>query len=356
MGKDLIFISPVDGDVLHANDGEIKDGVLAMRVQAAAAPGSQVRIAGVKAEEKEPGMFSAVIPLSEGGHMLTAETSSGKAQIRVTVQLDYAGYYRLSIDDAVWFLRDLTDHGYESLFDNPFLKFLKEVHELYGTKIHINIYYQDGETFTITSVPDRYREEWQHNADWLCLSFHARANMPNNPYDGADYETMKADLSAVKREAIRFAGEELWSRVTTLHWGAATYDGCRALRDGGYKVLVGDFNVDDEKPAVSYYFNLDQRRNIKRRFIWRDEDLGVTFVRSAIILDTHPLSEIVPFLDEIKGDSLRSPYLDLLIHEQYFYPSYPKYQPDYRDKVLTAVRWATENGYRSAFLQELLCR
>ena len=41
--------------------------------------------------------------------------------------------------------------------------------------------------------------------------------------------------------------------------------------------------------------------------------------------------------------------MDLLIHEQYFYPHYPRYQPDYKDKVITAVKWATDKGYKPAF-------
>ena len=39
----------------------------------------------------------------------------------------------------------------------------------------------------------------------------------------------------------------------------------------------------------------------------------------------------------LKKDKQMSAYVDLLIHEQYFYPFYTAYQPDYRQKVLTAV-------------------
>jgi len=46
--------------------------------------------------------------------------------------------------------------------------------------------------------------------------------------------------------------------------------------------------------------------------------------------------------------------MDLMIHEQYFYPSYRNYQPDYRQKVLSAVKWASDNGYKPAFLSECI--
>jgi hypothetical protein len=47
-----------------------------------------------------------------------------------------------------------------------------------------------------------------------------------------------------------------------------------------------------------------------------------------------------------------SAYVDLLLHEQYFYPFYSSYQPDYRQKALTSVKWAVNNGYKPAFLED----
>ena len=47
---------------------------------------------------------------------------------------------------------------------------------------------------------------------------------------------------------------------------------------------------------------------------------------------------------------MKGAYIDLLIHEQYFYPFYSNYQPDYKEKVLTAVKWAADKGYEPAFL------
>ena len=61
-------------------------------------------------------------------------------------------------------------------------------------------------------------------------------------------------------EIRRFAGPELMGPVTTLHWGEATVEGSRALRDLGYKGQLGYFNVDDHLPPVSYYLTVEQRR------------------------------------------------------------------------------------------------
>jgi hypothetical protein len=38
-----------------------------------------------------------------------------------------------------------------------------------------------------------------------------------------------------------------------------------------------------------------------------------------------------------------------MIHEQYFYPDYVAYEPDYRDRVERAIRWVTKRGYKPVF-------
>ncbi len=259
----------------------------------------------------------------------------------------------MSLDDNILFLKDIADHaaGYKSICDNTYLAFLKEVHDTYGTRIHLNIYYQT-EGFNLSQMPDKFREEWKANAGWLRLSFHALQNKPDNPYLNAGYEEVKKDCELVKAEIRRFAGEEQFDHVTTLHWGAATLEGTRALRDGGYTGLAGYFNVGAKESPVSYYLNMDQRRHLNERFIWRDNKEGIIFSRIAIVINSYKLEKIVPYLNALKVGSHKPGYIDLMIHEQYFHPDYVEYQPYCRQKVMTAVKWAADNGYQPAFLSE----
>ena len=41
-----------------------------------------------------------------------------------------------------------------------------------------------------------------------------------------------------------------------------------------------------------------------------------------------------------------------MIHEQYFYPDYVAYEPDYRDRVERAIQWVTKRGYKPVFFEE----
>ncbi len=358
----LKFLQPINGDVLHARDGEIVDGTILYPVSVSAACGKKIKINGIEATE-ESGTYTAVVPIKGYPADLLAECECGdKERISVYVAPDYANKYRVSIDDAIWLLKDIHENRYESIFENPFLQFFRELHEKYGVKLHINLYLVDNdasgveceEGFSIRSFSDRYRDEWRGNADWIRLSFHARANYPDKPYLGASYETVYADAKAVRDEIVRFAGEELLGSATTLHWGEATMDGIRALRDVGWSVFPCDFNVDDQLSPCSFYLSVEERRHMKRRFIWHDDRIGVTFFRCAIITDMHKLEEIPAFLDQVNEDPIRGAYMDLLIHEQYFYDHYVLYQPDYRDKVRAAVEWAVKNGYTPGFLGDVL--
>ena len=350
------FISPLDGDMLHAYDGIMGGGSLQIAVKLSAPVDSLIRVNGVQASWKN-GIFTARLRLTEYKNIIEAvdEATGERNCIAVYSLPGFAGKYRLSIDDNIWFLRDIGEHTdtYNSLFDNPYLSFLREIHDSYDTKIHLNIFYQT-EGFDLSQMSDKFKAEWRQNADWLRLSFHALGEFPDKPYQHAGYEAVKKDCELVMKEIRRFAGEEVMGPMTTLHWGAATVEGSRALRDCGYVAQLGYFNVDDELPAVSYYLSVEERRHIKKRFIWRDNREGIIFVRSSIVIDKTDLDRIVPYLDSYAQGPGKPPYLDLLVHEQYFYPFYEAYQPDFRERVLTAVEWAGGNGYTPAFLSDCI--
>jgi hypothetical protein len=348
------FISPVDGDMLHERDGVTTADGLQTTVKIAAPPDSLITVNGVGARYRD-GVFAAGLSLTAYKNRIEARDGKTGEVISITVYrlANFAGGYRLSIDDNIWFLRDLHENTdrYDSIFDNPYLSFLREVHEAYGTRIHLNLFYQtDG--FNLSQLSDKFRNEWKAQSGWLRLSFHALQEFPDMPYRTAGFEEVKKDCGLVMQEIRRFAGEELMGPVTTLHWGEGTAEGVRALREAGYQALVGYFNVDDDLPPVSYYLDVHQRRNIKKRFVWKDDREDMVFVRAGIVIDRKELHEIRPFLDAYGERGGKPPYVDLLVHEQYFYPFYKAYQPDFRERILAAVKWAKDNGYTPSFLSE----
>ncbi len=352
-GNEIRFLSPIDGDMLNEYDGTVSDGSLVTKVRIAAPSESRLIVNGVKATYSD-GVFQADVRLKhyENTIKITDRNKGHRKSISVFWLKNYVNKFRFSIDDNIWFLKDINQNAgrYKSIFENPYLGFLKQVHDRYGAKIHLNLFYQT-EGFNLSQMTDKFKNEWKENAQWLALSFHALAEFPDKPYINAGYDQVKKDGALVKDQIRRFAGEEVMGRETTLHWGEGTVEACRALRDLGYTVLAGYFNVDDNKPPVSYYLDQEQRRHLKTRFIWRDNKEDIIFAKIALVVNTVKLEQIVPYLDNVKK-TYNPHYLDLMIHEQYFYPNYVGYQPDWREKVMTAVKWAVENGYKPGFLKE----
>jgi len=351
----LQFVSPVEGDMLNGYDGISTGGSLQTRVLISAPPDRKISLNGMDTNY-EDGIYRADILLKDFENKLEAvDTGSGEKQIITVYWLrNYADKYRLSFDDNIWFLKDISDNSnrYRSIFENPYLGFIKEVHKTYGTKIHLNIYFQT-EGFNLSQLTDKFKSEWKDNADWLRLSFHALQNDPDKPYIHAGYNEVKKDCDKVVEQIRRFAGEENTGPVTTLHWGEATVEGCRALRDSGYRVLAGYFNADGPDP-VSYYLEKDKVRHIEKRYIWHDNLTDLIFDRIALVINTVSMDQILPHLDNLKSGMHRPAFIDLMIHEQYFYPFYMNYQPDYRQKVITSVKWAADHGYKPAFLGDAI--
>lgn len=353
-------IFPIDGDVLHALDGNVTSDGLQCTVQVAAPTGSRISIDGRQATEKEGGIFVAELVFNNYRNILEIRESNTGETVRITVYYakKFAGKYRLSIDDNIRFLQDIAAHAdsYDSLFDNAFLNGLQQIHHQYKTKVHLNLFYQsvDGD-FSLSEFPDAFKPQWEANAHWLRLSFHAYSEFPDEPYKHAAYEKVKQDCDLIVGQIKRFAGESVLGPVTTIHWGELNKHGAKAVRDSGYRCLAGYFNVDDHQAPVSYYCSVEQRRHVKKRFIWKDETEDIIFTRSSMVLDKTANQDIAAKMNAYAVmPSGLPPYVDYLIHEQYYYPDYHDYQPDYFEKIRTAAQWAFDHGYQSAFLDECI--
>jgi len=196
--------------------------------------------------EAAPGRRLAVnnVPCIPGGNQYTAKvTLKGFKTILSLIDIDTGEReaitvfylkdahmtYRFSLDDNIWFFQNIAknQHIYKSIFEDPYLALLKTMHDRYGTKFHVNIYYQCPEFggFTLDEFPDKYKSEWIANSHWLLLSFHANANLPDRPYIRGTYEQTKFEHDRIMEQIIRFAGRETFAGpMLTVHWGDATVE------------------------------------------------------------------------------------------------------------------------------------
>jgi len=198
-------------------------------------------------------------------------------------------------------------------------------------------------------MPDIYKEEWTNNSDWLKLSFHSLQENPPIPYEHSSREEIKKDCDLVQSEIIRFAGIESLNLYTTLHYAAATKYGCLGLKDCGVKGLVGLFGTTGNLHC-SYHLSYDVCAFLQNHPYYKDNETNLFFFNNDMVINTVKLNEIPVLLKPKIGKG----FIEIMIHEQYFYKTYFAYQSDFKDKVISAISFLINNEYQSVFLDEIV--
>lgn len=347
---------PFHGAVLNHRHGRQKSDGLTIQVAGRASLGHRVLVNG-QPTERAGTTFSADLLLSEKETDIVAvsEGNYGRAEHRVRVVWDKHSEprYRFAIDDNIFFLRDITQNNYPSLFDCFYLDMLRKLQREYGARFVLNIYFTDDEGFDLTQFPDRYKKEWQDNADWLKLAFHAHANEPARPYQYASPQKLIADFDKVVEQIQRFAGEQAYSPTTIIHWGMVQPTAFKPLAERGVKVLSGYFRQSNGVWDVNY--NLDDTRSeyLSRHDALKDFDSGIVFTKVELACNhLRSVDHVTATLEPLRDDPNRAEIMDLTTHEQAFWPFWRSYLPDHAQRVETAIRWATEQGYKPVFLHE----
>ena len=248
-----------------------------------------------------------------------------------------------TVDDNIRFLRMLTEENADSLFSNPYLALYKRLHEKYNLNVQLNLFYEMP-GFDLSQMTDRFKSEWEENARWLKLSFHSRLENVD-PYLNSGYDEVYNDCAAVHREILRFAGEQSLGKTTTIHYCQTTPEGLRALRDHGIQGLLGLFGTEDA-PRSSYSLPESDAALLRKGEILHRH--GIDFYSLDLVMNLYDRDELLHRLRALLNrDSLR-----VMIHEQYFYPDYHAYQPDFGEKLDRAFGLLAENGYESCFAEQ----
>lgn len=351
----LALTSPHHGDLLSAADGRMVGDRLYLTARGTAPHQGLVTVNGLPVNA-DGGAFAVEVPIDEPTTRVVATCGDERASITVHRPLTGDPVYRFSTDDNIDWLRDLAaDAGtYGSLFDHPYLGFWHDLHTRYGLRVQHNIYWHDQAGFDLSHMPERWRGEFADHADWLRLTFHADADEPACPYATAGYDEVGADFDRVTNEIMRFAGEHSLSTFTTLHWGTATAEGCRALADRGMKGLAGYFHLHGDQPAVAYHLDAATTANLAARDAWHDAELGLWFVKHDLVANCWLPAQVRGQLDAVWANPHRRQLMEVMIHEQYFRPEKRYYQPDVKQRVIETVAWLDEHGYRSVLWEEVL--
>lgn len=302
------------------------------------------------------------------------------------------------VDDVIWFLRDLARQRPKSLFDNPYMRSFRKIHDETGLKVQFNLFYRTDyfygmDEFTLAEVPDVYRREFRENADWIKFGFHALQEFPDYPWVNSDYGDVAKCLGMIRKEVARFAGDEMFARALIPHWVPISKDGVRALADGGIKLVystVGTryaYNGDPDVLPYGHSFRLENNRKPETALFTRnsymaalaasvcgynhispeqnsqvsgrarylyDPDTGVSFcdfcTRPMSCINIDSLAKLEEKLDVVRDKE----FVGYGNHEQYYFKDYLAYQPEYMEKEMLVAKTLKDRGYRFAFMEDLI--
>ncbi len=294
--------------------------------------------------------FIANLADSQGGQKKSART-------RVVWLKDSHPRYRFEVDDNSFFTRDIHQKNYKSIFDSPYLGMFRDFHKKYGAKIVLNLFYSTPkEDFNLSQLSDKYQSEWQDNACWLKLAFHARNEFPNHPFLVRTPEQIRGDIDLIEGEIKRFAGGKVYTRTALLHWGTIHPQCLQVFLGKGWRTLSGSCWPLRGKPGSA---NLGQyqvpecaMRYLDEHDAWYNFENGLLFSKIDLCCNRVPLKDTLPTLQQAYDNPNTREVMDLATHEQYFWPFYKNYLPDHANRLDQTFRFVTEHGYKAIFPEE----
>ena len=369
-------VQPFHGAILHrrlkdpvicvVEDSTGKPIALKIKVTGEAPPNTAVTVNGIESRRNGK-MFETEIELQQQKNeiVVKADSPNGILESRLTVLWlkNSVPRYRFTIDDTIFCLREIHRNGYKSIFDDYFLGNLRKLHRKYGTKVSLNLFYKtsgdkeyvnvEREHFDLSLFSDRYKSEWQDNADWLRLSFHAKREHPGEPYKNASADTLIGDLVELEREVKRFAGEETYLPATVIHFGTIRPETYKPLAAHGISVLSGYFTKHANGGYyVHYQMDVPRCDYLNKHDFLLDTDSGIVFSKMDMVINTIPLDAVVPTLEQACDDPNTAEVIDLMTHEQYFWQFYKNYLPDHWDRLDRAFTFLKEREYKPVFIND----
>ena len=302
------------------------------------------------------------------------------------------------LDDVIFVFRDLARTRPRSCWDHHLLAAFREAHERYGLKAQFNVFYRNdfyygarGAEFTLKDMPDAWRNEFQAAKDWLRFGFHSYSEFPDYPWLNASYDDVTFTWDAIVREVDRFAGPGMFAKAVTPHWGPMSKEGCMALKDCGAKAIWCSQGRRYEYPGdrallpYGHGMRIENCRKPETAMYWRGRGSGddisvsacgynhllpeqvklthgtynwlhdnatgcnfMTFGCGAPCLNLYRLQDIPALMARV----LDKEFLVHATHEEYWFKDYFAYQPDSREKLLSACRAVHDAGYTYAFIED----
>lgn len=181
-------------------------------------------------------------------------------------------FCHMSFDDVrnVWSDLVANENSYTSMFDNSLLGWLKSMRDKYGIVCTLIIDYI--ERLGTYPVPEKFRQEFVDNMDWLKLGFQAKNN---TDYRLQIYETALAHYNEFAENVMSLFGTwEIIDRVVRNNFFHSNINVANGLRDAkcGAIGFLGcdDWSYNAATRIVNVYLTDEQSQMLDKRDRWFD--------------------------------------------------------------------------------------
>ena len=161
----------------------------------------------------------------------------------------------LSIDDVEVF-SDLirNQNEYDSLFQHPFMAFLRDLHREHGLRITLYTYeyFSDRDT-RIEDMPLKYKNDFRNASDWLRIGFHSIRPLFDSLVTVSEFEQ---SYSNVNSAIAQFADSSMITSTLRLHYYFASDSLLNAIT--GVRTLL----CADENNRLSYNLTLSDAKTV----------------------------------------------------------------------------------------------
>ena len=370
--KEFCFSQPFDGGVIHEECGPPvlepqtgPDGKKLLKIQVAGAvpPGAELEVFTTDGEKIpvsiQSGTFQGTALLRNRITQINARATIDGVprEIRTRVVWAKSSYrrFRCYIDDHSFCFRDICQKNYKSIFDCFYLAKLRQLHREFGVKINLNCFNTTPERdFRLSMFPDKYKSEFEDNAHWLRLAFHAENEFPAIPYKNATPEKLAADFDLVAKELKRIAGRA-YTAGLQIHFADVPPSCYQVLADRGVKMLqTRGRKPDSTKPKLCDYHLPDNiLEYLHYQQGWMHFESGLVFYNGFIgTCEWIPVDKVGPNLLGWVEDPARSHLINIAGHEQYWWPFYKNFVPDLYERYATAFRFVLDRGYQPVWIED----
>ncbi len=366
------FTQPFDGGVIHEQSGPPvlgtqsgPDGRTMLKIEVAGSvpPGAKLDVFTTDGQKIpvtiENGVFRGTALLKDRITEIKALATMGGARREICTRPVWArnSYPRFQcyIDDHSFFLRDIYQKKYKSIFDCFYPARLRQLHREFGVKINLNCFNTTPERdFSLSMFPDKYKSEFEDNAHWLRVAFHSENEFPAVPYKNATPEQLAADFDLVASELKRIAGTA-YNVGLQIHFADVPPSCYKVLADRGVKMLATrgrklgatdpkycDYHLPDR--ILDYLFHHQG---------WMDFESGLIFYTASTgTREWTTLEQTIPRIRTVIENPAKSHLLNIGGHEQYWWPFYKNFVPDLYERYATAFRFVLEQGYRPIWIND----